>query len=231
MPTVNAGKYGYIVGTVDGSWTTARTSGNTAYNQPPTNFYPTQVRVTTGRGGTSYWVRRFFAAFDVSAYASGYTISDLTFNFRSDDAGAGSVGGIVVKSTAQGDADTDLSTSDFYSDVDFSTSYSSNFNWPDSDSDIEVDLNSTAVTQFSNSYLRIAVVEYEYDYENTTPGGIAFNNYGYMNAQVSQSGFTPYISFTAVASGYGNDIVGVSSSNIGEVINVASANIGKVIGV
>jgi hypothetical protein len=230
MATVNAGKYGYIVGTISSSWTTARTSGNTATNQPTTNGYPTQVRLSSGRGGDSYWVRRFFAAFDVSAYASGYTISDLTFNFRSDDVGSGSVGGIVVESTAQGNADTDLSASDFWSDIDMSTTYSSNFNWPDSDSDISVDLNSTAEGEFSNSYLRIAVVEYEYDYPGTAPL-VASNSYGYMNWQTNNSGYVPYISFTATATGYGNAVAGVASSSIGEVINVASANIGEVIGI
>lgn len=230
MATVNAGKYGYIVGTISSSWATARTSGNLAYNQPTTNGFPTQVRLTSGRGGDTYWVRRFFAAFDVSSYASGYTISDLSLKFRTDDVGSGNMDAIVVESTAQGDADTDLSASDFWTTIDMSTAYSSYFTWPDSDSNLSVDLNSTAEGEFSNDYLRVCIVNYEYDYPGSAPLAVENSN-GYMNWQTSASGYVPYIEFTATASGYGNEIAGVTSANIGNVINVASANIGEVIGI
>lgn len=227
--TINAGKYGYIIGTVDSTWTTARTSGANAHNQPTTNAYPTQVRRSSGRGGTDYWIRRFFASFDVSAYAS-HTITNLTFNFRSDDSGNTNIDGIVVKSTAQGNADTDLSASDFWTDVDMSTAYSSDFSWPDLDANVSATLNASAISQFSNSYLRICVVQYENDYGNSPPGADQ-NSYAFMNWDTGNSGYVPYIEFDSAAPGYGNKVIGVTSASIGEVIDVASGNIGEVIGV
>ena len=41
----------------------------------------------------------------------------------------------------------------------------------------------------------------------------------------------PYLSFTATATGYGNDVIGVSSANIASVNAVATADISEIIGV
>ena len=49
-------------------------------------------------------------------------------------------------------------------------------------------------------------------------------------ASFSGSGYVPYLDFTATPTGYGNDVIGVSSANIDEVISVATANINEIIG-
>ena len=64
-----------------------------------------------------------------------------------------------------------------------------------------------------------------YDYTNTAPL-VAETKNGYQNYS-----YVPRINFTATADGYSNDIIGVSSGDIGSVITVASADIGKIIGV
>ena len=69
-------------------------------------------------------------------------------------------------------------------------------------------------------------MEYVYDYPDTAPTISGTDVFAYCNF-----GTVPYLSFTAVAPGYGNDIIGVSSSNISKVIDVATADISTVIGV
>ena len=51
-----------------------------------------------------------------------------------------------------------------------------------------------------------------------------------MNFSVG-TGFTPYMSFDAAAAGYGNNVIGVDSSNIAQINDVATADISTVCGV
>ena len=92
---------------------------------------------------------------------------------------------------------------------------------------IQVDLNATAISAItSTGYLKICIMEYLYDYPDTAPTVSGTNMRAYANF-----GTVPYLSFTATPLGYGNDVIGVSSSNIDEVISVATANIDEIIGV
>ena len=235
MATVNAGKYGIGYGTESTNFNSARTSNGTNVSNQSTSSNTAALRATraAGRGGTEYRMYRFFCAFDVSAYASGYTISGLSLKFRSTNSGTGGISGVpcvVLKSSAQGNADTDLATSDFYSSVDYSTAYSNatgGVAWPDLSTDASIALNATAIADFSGSYLKLVVVQYANDYSNTA-GGSDYSHYGY--ASFSGSGYVPYLDFTATPTGYGNDVIGVSSANIDEVISVATANINEIIG-
>jgi len=69
-------------------------------------------------------------------------------------------------------------------------------------------------------------MEYLYDYPDTAPTTNPTDVYAYCNF-----GTVPYLSFTATAIGYGNDVIGVSSSNIGSVNAAATADISEIIGV
>ena len=236
MATVNAGKWGIGYGTQSTNFNSARTSNGTVSNQS-TSSNTAALRATRagGRAGTNYRMYRFFCAFDVSAYASGYTISGLSLKFRSTNSGTGGISGVpcvVLKSTAQGNADTDLAGSDFYSSVDYSTAYSNatgGVAWPDLSTDASIALNATAIADFSGSYLKLVVVQYANDYSNTA-GGSDYSHYGYINLATGGTGYVPYLDFTATPTGYGNDVIGVSSANIDEVISVATANINEIIG-
>ena len=72
----------------------------------------------------------------------------------------------------------------------------------------------------------MCIMEYLYDYPDTAPTTNPTDVYAYCNFST-----VPYLSFIATATGYGNDVIGVSSSNISEVIAVSSADISEVIGV
>ena len=236
MATVNAGKYGIVTGTTNANFNAARqgTAASVTNQSTSSNTIGARAYRSTGRGGTNYRFYRFFCAFDVSAYASGYTISSLTLNFRATSNGGCtpaicSPTFITLESPAQGNADTDLVVGDFYSSVDYSSTYSSSFAWTDGNIDISVSLNSDAIAAFSSSYVKLVVVETTHDYGDSA-GSADWSNAGYNNFASGSSGFVPYLSFTATPTGYGNDVIGVSSANIDEVISVATANINEIIG-
>tara|TARA_R100000781_G_scaffold56745_1_gene36746 strand:+ start:69 stop:776 length:708 start_codon:yes stop_codon:yes gene_type:complete len=234
MATVNAGKYGTITGTTNANFNAARqgTASSVTNQSTSSNTIGSRAYRDTGRGGTNYRFYRFFCAFDVSAYSSGYTITGLTLNFRGTSNGGCSPTiclptFITLESTAQGNADTDLVVGDFYSSVDYSSTYSSSFAWTDANGDVAVTLNSDAISAFSSGYVKLVVVENAHDYGDSA-GSADWSNDGRI--AYSGAGYVPYLDFTATPSGYGNDVIGVSSSNISEVISVATANINEIIG-
>ena len=231
MPNINASKYGIATGTISQTFSTARTTSSSYSNQPSTsNSLAVEFFRDSGKGGTNYRFRRFFLAFDVSSYASGYTISNLQLNWRSTTSTQNiNNGAIVVKSTAQGNADTNLSGSDFYNAVDYSTAYSSAFTWADANADTSISLNSNAISQFSNSYLKLVMISKTFDYDNFSGLSDVIVR-GYANIS-GTGGFVPYISFDAVASGYSNTVIGVDGDDIDNIIGVDSADIANVSGI
>jgi len=233
MPKIDASKYGYIRSNTGSNFNTARQTGDVVSNQATTsNVKSMQYFQDSGKGATNYSFARFFCAFNTSSYSTGYTITNLTFNFRSTGSTQGGTFGpnvTILKSTAQGNANTDLTTSDFYSDVDYNTAYSSNSVWTNQATDVSISLNATAITAFGTDYLKLVVVQTNNDLGNTSSGSNE-GDYGYANFAGGSSGYVPYIQFDAVASGYDNDIAGVSASDIGEVDDVAAADIAKISG-
>lgn len=236
MAKIDAGKYGHAKSAFQSTFSAARTTGSTATNQSvAANNLVSQVFRDSGKGGTNYQISRLFCAFDTSSYSSGFTITNLTFNWRNTTSTTCSPTicfpqFIVVKSTAQGDADTDLAVSDFYSSVDFSTSYSSSTNLTSSNADASISLNATAVTAFQTGLLKIVIVQYGNDYSNSDPSSDLTQRM-YANYASGSSGYVPYIEFTAVASGYGNNVNGVDNADIEKVIAVSGGDIEKIIGV
>jgi len=229
MATVTASKYGTISKLGSTSFSATRTgTGSTVSNQPTSsNDIATRLLYETGKGD-EWGIERLYLAFDVSAYASGYTITNLKLYYKPTTSTTSNFKIAVIKSTAQGDADADLATSDYYTPLDYGVDYADNDGtdvWADSSSLSYFDLNSTAIAAFSNSYVKLAVVEYVHDYSNSAPS-FATDWKAYINF-----GTVPYLSFTATATGYGNDVIGVSSSNIDSVNAVATADISEIIGV
>ena len=228
MPTINASKYGYLVQSSTTSFLALR-NGTTALqtnNQPTSTKISVRFRYVAGGKGSEWQLHRAYWAFDTSTYSSGYTITDLQVKFDPTTSTSTNFPVAIIKSTAQGDADTNLVSGDWDS-LDFNTLYSANSStnyWPDTNSISTIALNSTAITDFSSGYLKIAIVWF-FDYNNggglATPQTInAYQNFSYV----------PRLEFTATATGYGNIVNGVEAENIGSVIGVSSANISKVIG-
>ena len=240
MATVNASKWGMVNNAATVSWSATRSAGtgNATYNNPTSSDYQSiYVEHTSGGKGNEWVIRRWFIAFNVSSYATGYTITNLKLYYKPTASGSATPSGAtskvaIVKSTAQGNANSNLTTADFDS-FDDSVTYAANDGtdvWLDGTTLSYFDLNSTAISAFTGSYLKVCILEYVNDYSNGTPiSGTLISGYGNYNWE--GSGYKPYLSFTATPIGYSKDIIGVSSSNINKVTAVSSANIDKVIGV
>jgi|TARA_R110002020_G_scaffold464547_1_gene685319 hypothetical protein len=228
MPTINASKYGFMSNstTGTGAFTNARNASSasgTAFNQPTGTQTTTSFNIGFSSKGDSATLKRSWWAFDVSTYASGYTITDLQIQFDPTTNTSTNYPIAIVASTAQGNADSNLTQAD-WNNLEFGTLYggSSSTYWPDSNSVSTIDLNSTAVSAFSTSYLKMCILWY-YDYSGAgslvTTNGNAYQNYNYV----------PRITFSAAASGYTKEVNGISSYS--KVNGLAKSDISKVNGV
>lgn len=197
-----------------------------------------------GRGADHFSVRRIFFYFDTSGITS--TVSSATFNlFRTSSTPTGDA--ILIKSTAfGGDGGTALSTSDFDAFPGFSagntmsgnvTDYSQKFTmasvWSSSTSYSSggITLNSDALSDMvSNDYLILALVNSDYDYKNIEPPGANVSSLApFYTANYTGTSRDPKIDYT-LSTGYGNDVIGLASANIGEINAVATANVGELNG-
>jgi len=244
MPNLTAVRYSRAVGTLaSNSFTTARESDSNSFNDSSTssNLQSIQFFRDSGKGNSNYRFYRFFAVFDFSSYV-GYTITNLKFNYRSTTSTAVSGLGTGLGATifefngmGSGPSFSQYSNSEFFDDIDFTENYSPDSGtveqWTDANSSATLDLNSTATAAASSTgELKIAIVQYPNDATDTDQGDDVYYRY-YLNFNTPSSGFVPFMSFDAVAPGYGNEIVDVSSANIGEVVDVATGNISTVVGV
>jgi len=218
MATITAGKYGWVSASSELGWTTARnaTTGNGIQNQSTSsNTESVRVSYTSGGKGSDWTVKRQFLAFNATAYQTGYTITNLKLYYLPTTSTAGSGGAglkvALVKSTAQGNADTNLTTSDI-NNFDDTVDYAANdgslaVTWRDLSTLESWDLNSTAISAItSTGYLKICIMEYLYDYPDSAPMSTgtlsAFSNYSTV----------PYLSFTATPTGWSyGDINGTTS--------------------
>lgn len=229
MPTINAGKYGTLRSGSTSSWSAVRdasTATSTISNQPTSSTgIAANFTYLTGSKGSEWGLYRAYFAFDVTSYQTGYNITNLELEIDPSNLTSTNFPIAIIKSTAQGNANSNLVAGDWDS-LDFSTLYagSSSTYWPDTNNVSQISLNSNATAAFSTGYLKICIVWF-YDYNNTAP--ISTGNY-YARQNF---GYVPRINFTATETGYSNDIIGVASSNIGSVTTVATANIGTIIGV
>ncbi len=238
MPNITATRYARAVGTLSQVFSTARESDSTSHFDSSTssNIEVYQFFRDTGKGATNWRMYRFFAVFDFSSY-SGQTISNLVFNYRSTtstNCGTCRIMVLQFDGMGSGPGFSAYDDSEFFEDIDYSTTYTgtggSAATWTDANSDATITLNATAQTAASSGELKLAIVQYDNDYSDDS-GLLDGYQRGYMNFSVMSSGFTPYMSFDAVASGYGNNVIGVDSSNIAQINDVATADISTVCGV
>jgi len=235
MATIAASKWGVVTYEGDTSWndTHGASTGTNVYNNTTSSDYASvYIDYETGSKGSTWVLRRFFIAFDASSYASGYAISNLKLYYYPTTSTTNNFKIAIVKSTAQGNANSNLTTAD-YNSFDDSVTYATNDGtdiWADSTSLSYFDLNATAISAFTNSYVKLCILEYTHDYLDNAP---SFATYWHGNGNFNgmASGGIPYLSFTATATGYENDVIGVSSSNIDSVNAIARADIDQIIGV
>ena len=220
MANVNATKYGVAGSSFGSSWTTARQTGDFVTNQPSTADSTALMVVRGSRGGIQYRITRAFLAFDLSAYV-GQTITNLTLTFRqTSNTVSGGLQIAILKSTAQGSGSTfsDLTTSDFYSTIDFSTEYANFIPFMSSSNSTNTQTLTTAANlDASSGFLRLVMVQLVNDKLDVTPTADQNEN-GNWNLDTSSSGFIPFLAFTATS--WGEKINGVPVGTIEKVNGV-----------
>lgn len=216
-------------------------------NEASTTIFGPRAEFASFRGGI-YFISRAFFDFDLSGVSipAGQTITEAFFKIKT--ATNGGHDNIVVKSghdpsttsdswfstwlTGQGITLSGWSSSDV-------TAYSSNYTAASGGSFSTVTLNSTALTDLNSAAgtstpFKIAVINYDFDYLDVDPQpSSGLQRTGCHFADDTNSGNRPNLAlnFGAATTGYGNNVIGVSSSDIAKVNGVATGNIGKVIGV
>ena len=214
---------------VDQNGTFRNTTSN-SYDFAVYNF------ASSGRGGTVYRLYRSYFAFDLSGFTG--TATAVDFEVRGDNLGSTDSNSstlYMVAATSFAGATSDF-TNIFTSGTTLGTLYgsgtistTSGFHTLTGNSDMVTAVNNVV----GSGTLYLGLMGY-YDYNNSSPsvGG----NFTKIQLQFSEmtTGKQPFLSVTGITAsvtGYGNNVIGVSSGDISKVIGVATADIGKVIGV
>ena len=232
---------GYCYIASQSSWANARdNNGSSGGVTTSTSLAGTAIgvnRSATRGGGSAYGLYRTFMYFDTSGITG--TVSSATIKIYGASANDGSA--IAVKSTAfGGDGGTALAATDLNNIVGFSsgsslaglatdysaaittTGYStSGYNDFTGTADLRADMQ-------NNNVVIICLMDYTNDYLNSALTSNGLLNYGAYFTDNSGTSKDPYIEYTLA--GYGNDVNGVASGNIGAVKGVSVANIEKIIG-
>lgn len=204
MATKTVDKWGMVgySGTTSFANTRGQATGNVlSNNSTGTNQRYIYTYYFAGSKGSEWTLNRGFFAFDMTTYQTGYTISDLKFYYKPTSSGSGTCKVAIVKSTAQGNADTNLTTAD-YDSFDDSVAYAAtdgSLVWQDSTTLSYFDLNATAVSAItSTGYLKLCILEWTHDYSDNSPFA-ATNISGWGNGSI---GNRFYLSFTATPTGW-----------------------------
>ena len=168
-------------------------------------------------------------AFDLSAY-SGQIITNLTLTFRSTtNTSSGGLEIKLLKHTAQGSGTTfsNAATSEFYSDVDFSTNYGTGLPYfSDANANNTQTLSSAAMTDASSGSLRVVIVQLGNDANNSAPTSTTDDKGVLSTSSGTQSGYIPYLTFTATPAGWTDgDVNGVLNADIDDVNSVDKTDI------
>ncbi len=178
------------------------------------------------RGGAVYRFARCYWAFDMSSY-QGVTLSNLKFNYKpTTTTSTNSTDNYLIKTDAFGSNTNfqDYGSDQWFESLNYGVAYSSGFTFPDSTTAQQVSLNSNATSQIStNGFIQICMVMAA-DYTGLGPVSDV-NITGYMNVGGNTSGNT-FLSFDDT--GYGNNVNGITASNIVKINDEASSGIVKV---
>ena len=249
MAVLYPSRDGYIYSPISTTWTTVRDattgSGYHEGNSALTYAFPYAIRFAS-RGGTgSMRILRAYYHFDTSGITGAVADVDIKF-YRVSSTGTAGTQMILVKadnSIFGGDGGTSLASSDFdslynwsagndfdgyatkYSDIFDAGSSTTGYNTFTGTSDLKSDMQ-------ANDNVNMCMMEYDFDFKNVALGASPDTN-GFFHYHENYTGTSrdPYLDYTLAPSGYGNNVNGVASANIGEVIGVATANISKVIGI
>ena len=218
MPTINSSKARYIAGQPSTNFSTARQNGSSVFTAP-TNSVTTALRhrAYAGRGSLTHVFGRTFLYFDTSGITT--PVSSATIDIMGYSSGTADY--IVLKSSAfGGDGGTALTTSDFYSEVDYSTPYTSEITSWSRTSTNNITLGATARGDMKNdTAFIVALVEYDSDYLNT----VGFSALDVINGIAF--GTTITLTYTALAATSITSVNSIALASIGEMNAITSANI------
>ena len=245
MPTIFADKSGVTFNAFQSSHANARDASTAANgaNTSSTSITANSYVISPARGGgIVYRVDRIFVYFDTSGITS--TPASATFSIqRTTTQPLGKFK--IIKSTAfGGDGQTALASGDFDAFPGFSAGSGMGGNvtdycddtiaasaWGTSNdyNDTAITLNSTALSDMaSNDFLILAIVDSAFDYKDVDGGPSVSNRLPHYTAAFTGTTRDPKLDY--VAAGYGNDVIGVASADIGEINAVATADIAELNG-
>ena len=239
MPTLNPSSANIQDNTVTGATFAAvrnATSGTSASSRiSGGNLLATSQAVMIikdpGRGGGTFRARRYFLGFDTSGITS--TVSSAVIKFTTttnNDLPRVA----VVKTTNNGSSTGNFEDIDGFvpgdnttmagNVTDYSSQPAADFSSAGLGTQFTLTLNSTALSdiQSLNTFF-VGLISYNHDYLNVEPSG---TGQSFFDVGHTQNGIV--LDYTLA--GYGNDVIGVASADIGEVNGVATANIAEING-
>ena len=226
MPNINASKKGRIVGAVESTQAAARDTGGASAQEFTSNQTTAiQYFASSGRGGGTFRYIRSYFGFDTSGISS--TLSSGVLNIAgSSTSQFNSADLIGVKSEAfGGDLGSTLVAGDFQPV--FGTVYTNELStWNISGGSNSFTLTSQALTDIvNNDVFIVCLVEKDSDFDDDGSMGD-----GSFAAGINFGG-TNRLELVSAATGYGNQILAIDSSDIDEVIGIETNNIDEIIGV
>jgi len=180
MPTINAGKTGYIAGTPSSDFATARSTGNTATANPSTDQdNAIQYLFSTGRGGGTHSIFRTYIYFDVSSYTG--TISNVVLNIEGYSQDTATVRVVPSANAFGGDGSSDIDVTEFFAGLDFNNPYNdSAASWSTGTNNVSLNSDAASDIQNNNAFI-LALVQANNDFANNAASvdtseraGIAF---------------------------------------------------------
>ena len=237
--TINASLQGLIERQDSGSsainWLTttrnATTGTSTTTVTTNTNLVGLRAQYEVSKGTYISTCTRTFLFFDLSSING--TITAATLKVLASNASTTADAQVVPSTAWGGDGTTTTLATGDYDEVEFEGTSGSNYgsilSWTASSYN-DFTLTSDAITDMNNDgYLNCALINQDNDYRGISPSlgtdithGIEFLD--------STSPIKLSITYTPAATGYGNTVNGVGSSNIANVIGVATASIANVNG-
>lgn len=228
MPTVNeptyntGGNYAVSAGWrgPTNSWVGVRgaTTGTAVGQSNPA----IRVSAVFGGRGVSYNLSRVWMWFDLSSYAP--NITDLELKIATIVSPNMVFEIMVVEGDGfNNNTNTTLTTAEF-NDLDFNNAYlNSAGSWTNAVGTNSYTLNSTAVTDANNnSKLGICVINDQWDYNNVDPySGLSFDFSNYLD----WTNISKHAIGVTYTTGYGNDVNGISSTDIGSINGIATGDI------
>ena len=193
--TINSNRVGNAIG-FNSNFTTARQTSNVVSDGTFSNTAAISYQFSAGRGGGTHRFQRSFIHFDVSSVTG--TVSSAQLRLLGNTNTSSDL--IVLKSTAfGGDGGTALSSTDYFTNTDYSTAYSAEVtSWSASSNSIT--LNSTAESDIQNNDdFIVALVNHNNDFSNSAAGSSTTQQSGLNLSSLSNARLI--FTETAVAAG------------------------------